>query len=295
MPNAHIWLSHPAAPSARPLKRADDAAESESGTGCARSAPGRAGEDVVNASTNPPASLYRQQAMESIESRERLDELLPVTSLRAWLLAAAAAVLVLGLLVYAAVTPRDVTVYGEGRVVGKQGVTLVTATVAGQFGRTYVPPMTEVRIGQVVAEVITGDRAVKQRAQRNGILLGYLFRPGDPVQVGSWLAEISNRIDDGRTALMMVAPQEAGKVEAGMPVKVVVPGGPQVTGVIGKDRSDVFAADRVQEGLGMLEPPAGPQVILVVKLDAVAPRGYEIEATILVSERTLLQQLLGMT
>ena len=250
---------------------------------------------MVKTSSHPPAPLYRQQAMESIESRERLDELLPVTSLRAWLLAAAAGVLVLGLLVYAAVTPRNVTVSGEGRVVGKQGVTLVTATVAGQFGRTLVDPMTEVRIGDVVAEVINGDRTVKQRAMRNGILLGYLFRPGDPVKVGSWLAEISNRIDDGRTALMMVDPQEAGKVEAGMPVKVVVPGGPEVTGVVGKDRSDVFAPDRVQEGMGMLEPPAGPQVILVVKLDEVAPRGYEIEATVLVSERTLLQQLLGMT
>ena len=69
----------------------------------------------------------------------------------------------------------------------------------------------------------------------------------------------------------------------------------EVTGVVGKDRSDVFAPDRVQEGMGMLEPPAGPQVILVVKLDEVAPRGYEIEGTVLVSERTLLQQLLGMT
>lgn len=251
--------------------------------------------DNTPAGPPAPAPLYRQQAVESIESTERLDELLPVTSLRVWLLAVAGSLLVLGLLVYAAVTPRNVTVSGDGRVVGKQGVTLVTSTVAGQFGRVYVKEMSSVRAGQVVAEVITGDRAVKQRAQRNGILLGYLFRPGDPVKVGSWIAEISNRIDDGRTALMTVNPQEAGKVQAGMPVRVSVPGGPEVTGVIGKDRSDVMSPERVQEGMGTLEPPSEPKVVLVVKLAQAAPRGYEIDATVLVSERTLLKQLLGIS
>lgn len=239
--------------------------------------------------------LFRRKALQSIDSSERLEELLPVTSLRVWLLAAAAALLVLGLLAYAAVTPRNVTVSGDGRVVGKQGVTLVTATATGQFGRLHVKPMTEVRAGQVVAEVISGEKSVKQRAQRNGILLGYLPRPGDPIKVGSWIAEISNQIDDGRTALIMVNPQEAGKVKPGMPVTVTVPGGPVVSGKIGADRSDVMAPDRVQEGMGTLEPPGEPQVVLVVRLDDVAPRGYEVQATVMVSERTLLKQLLGMS
>lgn len=242
-----------------------------------------------------PRPLYRQQAMASIESSERLNELLPVTSLRVWMLAVAAALLAAGLLVYSAVTPRNVTVSGTGRVVGKQGVTLVTASSAGQFGRTFVKPNTQVRVGDVVAEVISGDQVVKQRAQRNGILLGYLPRPGDPIDVGDWIAEISNRIDDGRTALIMVDPQQAGKVTAGMPVTVSVPGGPTTTGVIGRDRSDVMSPARVQEGLGMLEPPPQPQVVLVVRLGDEAPRGYEVDATVMVSERTLLQQLLGMS
>lgn len=243
----------------------------------------------------PPSPVYRSTAVNSIATTERLDDLLPVTSPRMWLLAVAAAALVLGLLAYAVVTPRNVTVSGGGRVVGTQGVTLVTSTVDGQFGRVHVKPETKVRAGQVVAEVITGDGPVKQRAQRNGILLGYLPRPGDPVKVGSWIAEISNRIDDGRTALMIVEPDEAGKVQAGMPVTVSVVGGPQVQGVVGEDRSDVLSAERVQEGLGMLDPPPGPQVVIVLDLEDAAPRGYEIDATVLVSERTLLQQLLGIS
>lgn len=244
--------------------------------------------------TTRPAPVYRPTAVHSLESSERLDELLPVTSLRVWLIAGAAALLVLGLLAYAAVTPRNVTVSGGGRVVGKQGVTLVTSTVAGQFGRVSVKPESPVKAGQVVAEVLSGDRSIKQRAQRTGILLGYIPRPGDPIEVGGWIAEISNQIDDGRTALMYVAPDEAGKVTPGMPVTVSVVGGPVVTGTVGPDRSDVMAADPVQEGLGMLEPPPGPQVVIEIDLDEAAPRGYEIDATVMVSERTLLQQLLGM-
>lgn len=242
-----------------------------------------------------PSPIYRASAVRSMESSDRLDDLLPVTSPRVWLLAVAAAVLVLGLLAYAAITPRNVTVEGGGRVTGKQGVTLVTATADGQMGRFHVKPETDVRVGQVVAEIITADGPVKQRAQRNGILLGYLPRPGDPVKVGTWIAEISNSIDDGRTALMMVDPAEAGKVEAGMPVRVSVVGGPVVDGVVADARSDVLSALRVQEGLGLLEPPPAPQVVIALDLDDTAPRGYEIDATVLVSERTLLKQLLGMS
>lgn len=241
------------------------------------------------------AGVYRPAAVRSADHTDRLDELLPVTSVRVWMLAVAAVSLVLGLLAYAAVTPRNVTVSGNGRVVGPQGVTLVTSTAAGQFGRLHVKPETEVTAGQVVAEVITDHGPVKQRAQRNGILLGYLPRPGDPVKVGTWLAEISNRIDDGLTALLMIDPSQAGKVQAGMPVRVSVGGGPEIRGVVGEDRSDALSAERVQEGLGMLEPPAGPQVVILVELDEAASRGYEVDGTVLVSERTLLQQLLGMS
>lgn len=238
--------------------------------------------------------LYRAEAVEALESSDRLDELLPVTSLRIWLLALAALVLVAGALAYAVVTPRNVTVPGSGRVVGNEGVTLVTATAAGQFGRVQLKAPSEVRAGQAVAEVVTDNGNVPQLAQRNGTLLGYLVRPGDPIKVGTWIAEIANKVDDGRTALMILDPDGAGKVVEGMPVTLQVTGGPEVQGVVGADRSGVLSPERVQEGLGLLEPPPGPREVIAVKLDVPAPRGYEFTGTVLVSERTLLQQLLGM-
>lgn len=240
-----------------------------------------------------PDPQYRAEALQALESGERLNALLPVTKLRLWLLALAAALVVAGALAYAAVTPRDVTVFGGGRITGDNGVALVTSSAAGQFGSMMLEPGTEVKIGQIVAHVVSEGGVVPQRAQTAGILLGYLPRPGDPVDVGEWLAEVSSERDDGRTAMMMVLPDEAAKIEEGQPVTLHVIGGPELTGKVGPNRSPALAADRVQEGLGLLEPPDGPRVIVELQLDQPAPRGYEFEATVLVSDRTLLQQLVG--
>jgi len=242
-----------------------------------------------------PAPLYRAKAVQALDSTDRLDQLLPVTSLRLWLIAVAAAILVLGGVAYAAVTPRNVTVTGGGRIVDKGGVTLVTASVPGQFGKYTVAAGSKVELGQLVGYVVSGDRKVPQRAQRAGTLLGYLLRPGDPVDVGEWIAEIARKVDDGTTALMMVDPDEAAKLVAGQPVTLSVIGGPTVSGQVGPQRSGALSPARVQEGLGLLEPPSEPMVVIELDLDEPAPPGVEFEAVVLVSERTLLRQLLGMS
>lgn len=242
-----------------------------------------------------PATLYRAQSVKALESSNRLDELLPVTSLRIWLLVVAAAVLIAAAFAYAAVTPRNVTVNGSGRVVGTSGIVLVTSTAEGQFGSFMVEPETHVNVGQVIGYVITATGQVPQTAQVEGTLLGYLPRPGDPVKVGSWISEVSNKVDDGRTALMTVDPAEASKLHEGQPVVVSVTGGPVIQGTVGADRSDALSPARVQEGLGMLEPPGAPRVVIALQLNEQAPPGYEFTAVVLVSERTLLQQLLGMS
>lgn len=252
-------------------------------------------ERAVTGAQTPAAAPYRPHTVKALDSSERLDELLPVTSLRLWLLALAAAVLMIATVTYAAVTPRDVTVTGEGRIVGNGGVVLVTSTAEGQFGHFVVKDGQRVKVGQLVGYVLTADGPVGQRAQVSGTLLGYLRRPGDPVEVGGWIAEVANKVDDGTTALMIVPPDEAGKLQEGQSVVVSVTGGSQVRGVVGPDRSDAMAADAVQEGLGMIEPPDGARVVVQLKLDDPAPPGYEFTAVVLVSERTLLQQLLGIS
>ena len=243
------------------------------------------------ASTRP----FRSEAVAANESSERLDELLPVTSLRLWLLAVAALVIIAAAVAYTAITPRNVTVTGDGRVTGDGGIGLVTSTADGQFGSFVLESETRVEVGQQVAEVITADGPVPQYTQVAGTLLGYLPSPGAPVSTGEWLSQVSLTVDDGRMGLITVLPEEADKVQAGQPVVVNILGGPTLTGRIGPDRSPALAADRVQEGLGTLDPPAGPRVVIEVLFDEPAPVGYEFTGVIMVSERTLLQQLLGLS
>lgn len=76
---------------------------------------------------------------------------------------------------------------------------------------------------------------------------------------------------------------------------VVVEDGPTVQGTVGNDRSPALSPDRVQEGLGLLEPPAGPSSVIALHLESPAPPGYEFTATVLVSKQTLLRQLLGLS
>ena len=243
----------------------------------------------------PRPAPFRSEAVAANESSERLDELLPVTSLRLWLLAVAAIVIIAAAIAYTAITPRDVTVTGSGRVVGDGGIGLVTSTANGQFGSFVLEGDTRVEVGQKVAEVITADGPVPQYTQVAGTLLGYLPSPGAPVTPGEWLSLVSLRVDDGRVGLIMVSPEDAGKVKEGQPVAVSITSGPELQGTIGPDRSFALSADRVQEGMGTLDPPPGPRVVIEVLFAEPAPVGYDFTCVILVSKRTLLQQLLGLS
>ncbi len=253
--------------------------------------------DPTPKSTGPG---FRSEAVAAQESSERVEQLLPVTSLRLWLLALGFAIVLAALFGYAVVTPRNVTVDGSGRVVGDGGIGLVTSSAAGQFGAETAKPGTKVKVGQKVAEVITADGAVPQYSQVDGTLLGFLPSPGAPIDTGEWLAQVTLKVDDGKTGLISVLPEEAGKITEGMPVTATIVGGPEgtpsrITGRIGPLRSPTFSPDIVREGLGTLEAPDGPRVVIEVKFDEAAPVGYEFNGVVLVSERTLLQQLLGLS
>lgn len=244
-------------------------------------------------SSSPLAVSYRTAALEANESSNRLDQLLPVTSLRIWLLVVSAVILIGAAIAYTAITPRNVTVSGSGRVVGLNGIGLVTSSAKGQFGSFAVKPGERVTVGQRVADVIAGKRAVPQFSQVEGTLLGYLSSPGAPIHTGEWLAQVSLKVDDGRVGLITVLPDEAGKVVEGQSVTVSVSGGPVLAGRIGPDRSPALSPALVQEGMGTLDPPPGPRVVIEVLLDEPAPSSDEFEGVILVSERSLLEQLLG--
>lgn len=257
-------------------------------------------QDHADESQPAPHRLYRAQALQAMESHEDIERLLPVTSWRGWLLALAGVALVAASLLYAASDSRLVKVQGSGRVSDGYGIRLVSASASGQLATIDVEPGEQVTANQVVATIASGDALIEQRTPNAGTVIGALWRPGDPIQAGDWLMEVSSSQSDGKQALVAMTLEDGGQVTEGMPATVTVTGaleesvGRTVTGtVLGK--TDPLRARDVELGLALLEPTTGKQIVVAIKLDEAIDAGSAVDAAVTVSERNLLQQLLGQS
>lgn len=244
--------------------------------------------------------LYRAKAMAAVESHEDIERLLPVTTWRGWLLALAGVALVAAAVLYAASDSRLVTVSGSGRVADGYGIRLVSASTTGQIASIDVTPGQVVEANAVVATIASGDKLVPQRTPNAGTVIGSLWRPGDPIEAGDWLVEISAAESDGKQALIAMTVEDGQQVELGMPASVTVTGalddtlGRTVRGTT-SGKTDPLRAVEVELGLALLEPPEGKQIVVAIALDEPIDAGSAVDATVTVSERNLLQQLLGMS
>lgn len=248
----------------------------------------------------PQHPLYRTQALQAMESHEDVERMLPVTSWRGWLLAVAGLALVVAAVLYAASDSRLVTVAGSGRIADGYGIRLVTASVAGQIASIDVEPGERVSADQVVATIASGGEIIEQRTPNAGSVIGALWRPGDPVEVGDWLLEISSSESDGKQALIALSVDDGQQVGVGMSATVTVTGalneslGRAVTGTVSAKTDPLRALD-VELGLALLEPTAGKQIVIAVSLDEPIDAGSAVDAVVTISERNLLQQLLGVS
>lgn len=248
----------------------------------------------------PRHPLFRDKAMDAMESHEDIERLLPVTSWRGWLLALAGVAMVAAALLYAASDSRLVTVQGSGRIADGYGIRLVTASTSGQVATIDVEAGDKVTANQVVATIAAGDALVEQRTPNAGTVIGSLWRPGDPVEAGDWLLEIAATESDGKQALVAMNVDDGKQVEVGMPATVTVTGalseslGRSVDGKVTIATQPLRAID-VELGLALLEPPEGKMVVVAISLDEPIDAGSAVDATVTVSERNLLQQLLGLS
>lgn len=244
--------------------------------------------------------LYRSRAMKAMESHEDIERLLPVTSWRLWLAAVAGGLLVVASVLYAAADTRAVTVAGDGRITDGSGVRLVSSTVAGQLSSYEVEGGQTVEEGQVVAYVRTGDELVPQRTEVAGRVIGSLWRPGDPIKVGMWLLEVAATETDGLQALIALPVEQGQQVREGQTAVVTVTGalgeslGKSVPGTV-LGVTEPLRAVEVEVGLALLEPPTEKQIVVGIGLDEPLEPGSEVNANITISERNLLQQMLGLS
>jgi hypothetical protein len=201
---------------------------------------------------------------------------------------------------YAAADSRLVTVTGEGRVADGYGVRLVTATVAGQLASFDVAAGQKVEKNQVVASVQSGNELVPQHTANAGRIIGELLRPGDPVEVGTWLLEVAASESDGKQALIAFDLADGAQLTEGQPVQITVLGalgattGTTVAGKVAAV-SEPLRASEVEVGLALLEQPTQKQIVAAIAVDSALEPGSVVRAEVIVSERNLLQQLLGLS
>ncbi|MEI8084449.1 MAG: HlyD family efflux transporter periplasmic adaptor subunit [Actinomycetes bacterium] len=243
----------------------------------------------------------REQAVVAMESHEDIERLLPVTSWRYWMIALACLLLVVAAVLYAAATYKTITVTGSGRASDLYGVRLVTATVSGQFDDFEVTSGQTVKDGQIIGYIVAGDQRVPQRAQVDGTVLELAQRPGDPVKVGDRLTTISASSSDGRLVLATFSMADGSRLARGQKASVTVEAslsqdiggiGTVATGVVTELVKGILADD-VYLGLALPARPSGDQTVAVIKLEESVSPGSVVRVDVIVSERNLLQQVLG--
>lgn len=111
-------------------------------------------------------TMFRQQALDKLSSPEQLDQLLDVIRPKGWLALLGLCALLIGGGVWSVIGALPSRVEGRGILLKKGGLTRVNALSAGQLTEISVRPGSDVKVGQVLAQLALPDlRAELEMAQ----------------------------------------------------------------------------------------------------------------------------------
>ena len=97
--------------------------------------------------------LFRKQAMDKLQSPDRLNEMVKITKPHHWLSILAMGLIIIYFIVWSVTGRLPNSVSGKGILLQSGGVMEVPALAAGQVDRVLVNPGDEVIAGQVVVKV----------------------------------------------------------------------------------------------------------------------------------------------
>lgn len=97
--------------------------------------------------------LFRQRTLEQLESPEKLDELLKVTSLKSWIALIGTSVLIVAIIIWSILGTIEENVYGDGILISSGGVRNIHSHQSGQITDIGVSPGDEVEQGEVIARI----------------------------------------------------------------------------------------------------------------------------------------------
>jgi hypothetical protein len=165
--------------------------------------------------------LFRKVALERLSSPEQLDQLMQVTSPRAWLaLIGLGSLLVVGLL-WALFGTIETTEIGQGILIRGSGILTVESPESGQVARVNVQSGDTIQPGQALASVIPSGlrEPITISSPRAGRVLEIRVNEGSVIQAGSTLLSVEP-IGGDLQAILYLSAVDGKIVQPGMTVHV---------------------------------------------------------------------------
>ena len=251
-------------------------------------------EDAPAPTHRPESVVFRARALEQMDVARQLDNMLPITSRRFWIALCGVALAIVAALVYAAGVVQTTSVTSTGRAVAKSGIAQAASPIGGVLTRAEVAQGDRVEAGTVVA---TGTRVdggeLRVLAPVKGSIWQLLATPGQVVQPGEIVATVLPPGSD-TSVLLPLTEAQASAVQPGMAVELFGSFGGATGTVVSVSSAPVPAAKASIQVAAPLDPTSEIVMVEIVTTSALPP-GASVQATIVISQETLLNQLTGLS
>lgn len=235
--------------------------------------------------TDTSNALFRAKALDQLDVAADIDNQLPLVSRRNWLLLVGAALIVVGFIIWAALTPVTQLVSGTGRVLAPSGLHSVTSPVEGFLQELSVSSGSSISSGDVIAYVESAGELVPVASVVSGTTWQILDSVGDDVAAGEVIITVLPGNSD-RSVLIVLPSSEADAVRPGMPVSSFGQTVGAVTVV-----NPPLPADEIMLRTGISAQPGSFSSIIEVRLKEPARRASEATYTIQLTNQTVLEQM----
>ncbi|MGB4690066.1 MAG: HlyD family efflux transporter periplasmic adaptor subunit [Candidatus Nanopelagicales bacterium] len=239
------------------------------------------------------SNLFRVKALEQIDISTQLDNLLPITSRKLWISLIAVVLVLAGGLVYAGGVTQISSVSAAGRVVQSDGIAVAAAPTDLLLAQVLVNEGKLVAEGQVLGKgIIPGGDQVSIVAPVDGTVWQILGTLGRVSPAGEAVMSILPAGSESNVLIALPESDAAG-VALGQVVEISSSAGTR-TGEVSHIDSAPIPAEIASERTGSEFPAETPMIMIDVTLDEQLDAGSSVNAEIIESERTLLNQLVNV-
>ncbi len=231
--------------------------------------------------------LFRKVALDRLSSPEQLDQLMQVTSPRAWLAIFGLFIVLAAIVAWGILGRIPVTVDGEGILIRGGGVNNIPAEVRGQISDVYVGVGDSIQEGQVVARILTTDGNVPVTSRHTGQVLEIRRAQGNAVEIGDvlMLVEATGAAVTDLEGILYLSATDGNRVEPGMRVQIspsnvraeefgVMLGWVISVGQFPESRDSMLQVLEVEDLVDRFSANGAPIAVRVDLIPAETPTGY---------------------